>query len=96
MTNIVSMFASSYVFHWPDIFPDKKLLYPPSFDGRAVLYPTVRNMRDYLSWRQADCHINNLYNTVFWALVQQGQYISGYSLVINVTEQRWYLWLQED
>merc|ERR1712062_941160 len=41
-------------------------------DGRAVLYPTVRNMRDYLSWRQADCHINNLYNTVFWTLVQQG------------------------
>ena len=29
-------------------------------------------MRDYLSWRQADCHINNLYNTVFWALVLQG------------------------
>ncbi|KAL9041893.1 MAG: hypothetical protein Q9180_000974 [Flavoplaca navasiana] len=29
-------------------------------------------MRDYLSWRQADCHINNLYNTAFWALVQKG------------------------
>jgi len=73
VTNIVSLFASSYVFHWPQIFPDKTLLYPPSFDGRAVLYPSIKNMRDYLSWRQADCHINNLYNTVFWALVQQGE-----------------------
>jgi len=26
-------------------------------------------LRDYISWRQADCHINNLYNTTFWALV---------------------------
>lgn len=46
--------------------------YPPSFDGRIVLYPTEREIRDYFSWRQTDTHINNLYNTVFWALVQQG------------------------
>lgn len=26
-------------------------------------------MKDYLSWRQADVHINNLYNTCFWNLV---------------------------
>lgn len=25
-----------------------------------------------MSWRQADCHINNLYNTTFWALILQG------------------------
>ncbi|KAL6171242.1 tRNA-His guanylyltransferase [Exserohilum turcicum] len=25
-----------------------------------------------MSWRQVDCHINNLYNTTFWTLVQQG------------------------
>lgn len=25
-----------------------------------------------MSWRQVDCHINNLYNTTFWALIQQG------------------------
>ncbi|XP_053092571.1 probable tRNA(His) guanylyltransferase isoform X2 [Pangasianodon hypophthalmus] len=42
------------------------------FDGRVVLYPTNRNLKDYLSWRQADCHINNLYNTAFWTLVQKG------------------------
>lgn len=65
--------------------------YPPSFDGRIVLYPTEKAVRDYFSWRQVDseylslelflgelesvyriAHINNLYNTVFWALVQGG------------------------
>lgn len=25
-----------------------------------------------MSWRQVDCHINNLYNTTYWALIQQG------------------------
>ena len=25
-----------------------------------------------MSWRQADCHINNLYNTAFWTLIQSG------------------------
>ncbi|OAA62053.1 tRNAHis guanylyltransferase, eukarya [Niveomyces insectorum RCEF 264] len=44
----------------------------PTFDGRAVCYPSVQNLRDYLSWRQVDCHINNLYNTTFWALIQKG------------------------
>lgn len=29
-------------------------------------------MRDYFSWRQVDCHINNLYNTAFWGLVIKG------------------------
>lgn len=48
------------------------LAYLPTFDGRAVVYPTNANLRDYLSWRQVDCHINNLYNTTFWALVLQG------------------------
>lgn len=72
ITNISSLFASSYVFNWPTFFQDKPLKYPPCFDGRAVLYPSERNIRDYVSWRQADCHINNLYNTVFWTLIQKG------------------------
>ncbi|GLB44790.1 putative adds a GMP to the 5'-end of tRNA(His) after transcription and RNase P cleavage [Lyophyllum shimeji] len=37
-----------------------------------LLYPGEQQVRDYFAWRQADTHINNLYNTVFWALVQQG------------------------
>ncbi|XP_034454130.1 probable tRNA(His) guanylyltransferase [Hippoglossus hippoglossus] len=72
MTHISSQFSSSYVFYWKEFFEDQPLLYPPSFDGRVVLYPTNHNLRDYLSWRQADCHINNLYNTAFWTLVQRG------------------------
>ena len=34
------------------------------FDGRAVLYPSESAVRDYLSWRQVDTHINNqVWNT---------------------------------
>ena len=31
----------------------------PSFDGRAVCYPTDALLRDYLAWRQVDTHVNN-------------------------------------
>lgn len=72
MSYINSLFSSSYVFFWHHYFKDQKLKYPPCFDARIVLYPTDENLRDYLSWRQADCHINNLYNTTFWTLVQKG------------------------
>ncbi|QRW13561.1 tRNA(His) guanylyltransferase [Ceratobasidium sp. AG-Ba] len=69
---LTSLFTSAYVFHWNTYFPDTPLAYPPSFDGRVVLYPGKQEVRDYFAWRQADTHINNLYNTTFWALVQQG------------------------
>eukprot|EP01114_Cavostelium_apophysatum_P021375 TRINITY_DN7444_c0_g1_i4.p1 TRINITY_DN7444_c0_g1~~TRINITY_DN7444_c0_g1_i4.p1 ORF type:complete len:258 (+),score=56.10 TRINITY_DN7444_c0_g1_i4:72-845(+) len=72
MTAFASFFASNYVFHWSKFFPSKQLIYPPTFDARCVLYPSVETVRDYLSWRQADCHINNLYNTCFWNLVKSG------------------------
>ncbi|PKC08287.1 tRNA-histidine guanylyltransferase 1 [Rhizophagus irregularis] len=73
LSTIVSLFTSNYVFLWKSYFADKELQYPPSFDGRIVQYPSDNNLRDYLSWRQADCHINNLYNTCFWALVHSGK-----------------------
>ncbi|KAG7273530.1 hypothetical protein CRUP_009879 [Coryphaenoides rupestris] len=72
MTHVASQFSSSYVFYWKEYFAEQPLLYPPGFDGRVVLYPSNRNLRDYLSWRQADCHVNNLYNTAFWTLIQKG------------------------
>lgn len=72
MSNIATCFASNFVFHWKKFFPDQELKYPAIFDARTVLYPDIRNIKDYLSWRQADCHINNLYNTCFWMLVQKG------------------------
>lgn len=50
------MFTASYVMMWPKYFPDTVLETPlPSFDGRAVAYPSVQNLRDYMSWRQVDC-----------------------------------------
>ncbi|KAF7343453.1 tRNA(His) guanylyltransferase [Mycena venus] len=72
VSTLTSLFTSSYVFRWATYFPDCPLKYPPSFDGRIILYPSAREIRDYFSWRQTDTHINNLYNTTFWALVQQG------------------------
>ncbi|KAE8396811.1 Thg1 C terminal domain-containing protein [Aspergillus pseudonomiae] len=74
VTTIVSTFTAHYVYLWGTYFPDSPLEPPylPSFDGRAVMYPATRNLRDYMSWRQVDCHINNLYNTTFWTMVQQG------------------------
>lgn len=69
LSNVNSLFTSSYVFNWNRWFGSEPLKYPPSFDARIVLYPTEENLRDYLSWRQADVHINNLYNTCFWNLV---------------------------
>lgn len=70
VTAVVSLFTSAFVLYWKSFFGSDDLQYPPSFDGRGVVYPTTRNLRDYLNWRQADCHINNMYNTCFWALVQ--------------------------
>ncbi|KAH8432244.1 tRNA guanylyltransferase [Aspergillus melleus] len=74
VTTIVSTFTAHYVYLWNTYFPDTPLQSPhlPSFDGRAVVYPSTRNLRDYMSWRQVDCHINNLYNTTFWTMVLQG------------------------
>ncbi|KAI1400621.1 tRNA guanylyltransferase [Hypoxylon fuscum] len=73
VSTIVSTFTAYYVHLWSTHFPDTPLSPPlPSFDGRAVCYPSVQNLRDYMSWRQVDCHINNLYNTTFWSLVQLG------------------------
>ena len=39
------------------VFPSTPLQPPylPSFDGRAVIYPNSRILRDYMSWRQVDC-----------------------------------------
>ncbi len=35
-------------------------------------YPTDQSIKDYLSWRQVDAHINNLYNTCFYHLLTVG------------------------
>lgn len=72
LTTINSKFTSSYVYYWSKFFDGEILKYPPAFDGRIVVYPSEENLVDYMKWRQADVHINNLYNTTFWTLVLQG------------------------
>ncbi|CAG7847741.1 tRNA(His) guanylyltransferase; AltName: Full=tRNA-histidine guanylyltransferase [Serendipita indica DSM 11827] len=71
-STFASLFAATYTYRWAEFFPNTPLQYPPSFDGRVVAYPSSVEIRDYFSWRQADTHINNLYNTTFWALVLNG------------------------
>jgi tRNA(His) guanylyltransferase len=68
MTNVCSLFTATYVLHWPRFFDTIPLQYAPSFDSRCVCYPSVQNLRDYLSWRQADCHINNLVSVLLSCL----------------------------
>ena len=70
---ITSSFTGNYIRLWPEFLPDIKLQSTPLFDGRAVCYPTDQALRDYLSWRQADTHINCQYNTCYWALVGSGK-----------------------
>ena len=83
---VLSLFTSAYVFKFGEFFkepvkegeeekseiPMARPLRIPSFDGRVVLYPSFEDLKAYMSWRQVDCHINNLYNTVFWKLVKEG------------------------
>nr|GEV85308.1 tRNA(His) guanylyltransferase 1-like isoform X1 [Tanacetum cinerariifolium] len=70
---ICSLFTDAYVSKWKEFFPKKELQYAPRFDGRAVCYKSYKLIRDYLSWRQVDCHANNRHNTCFWALVKSGK-----------------------
>ncbi|KAK7208015.1 hypothetical protein BZA70DRAFT_293312 [Myxozyma melibiosi] len=74
VSTFASTFTAYYQFYWNEFFPDQPLdaTLLPSFDARAVQYPSLTELRHYLSWRQADCHINNLYNTSFWALILKG------------------------
>ncbi|SBS81086.1 tRNAHis guanylyltransferase, putative [Plasmodium ovale curtisi] len=73
LSNLVSYFTSCFMFNWNFYF-DQKLMYPPSFDGRIIVYPTEKEIKDYLSWRQIDCHINTQYNECFWNLILKCNY----------------------
>ena len=64
-TLFVSLFTSNYVSLWSKFFVDRELhrKHLPFFDSRCVAYPNLKSIKDYLSWRFVDTHINNLYNT---------------------------------
>ncbi|GAA5970709.1 hypothetical protein JCM11641_007407 [Rhodosporidiobolus odoratus] len=74
ITLVTSVFTAAYVALWSTFFPNSPLdlEHLPVFDGRVVQYTSETEVRDYMRWRQVDTHINNLYNTCFWALVLQG------------------------
>ncbi|GFR47391.1 hypothetical protein Agub_g9107 [Astrephomene gubernaculifera] len=83
---LVSCFTATYVARWSAHLPDTPLRATPMFDGRAVCYPLDRHLRDYLAWRQADTHINNQYNTCFWALVKGGKSPAEAQAVLRGTQ----------
>jgi tRNA(His) guanylyltransferase len=41
---VLSLFSTSYVFHWSKYFPDIPLKRIPSFDARIVLYPSLEDL----------------------------------------------------
>ncbi|KZV25685.1 TRNAHis guanylyltransferase [Dorcoceras hygrometricum] len=83
---VVSYFSSMYTMKWKDFFPHREIIYPAYFDGRAVCYPSSHILRDYLAWRQVDCHINNQYNTCFWMLVKSGKTKSAAQTYLKGTQ----------
>lgn len=77
VSTVVSTFTAAYVALWGREFGGAKgdggagelgmnldLDMLPTFDGRAVCYPTWENLRDYLSWRQVDCMVPPLRSLV--------------------------------
>jgi len=62
VSTVVSTFTAFYVHLWAEFFPDTRLDVGmlPTFDGRAVCYPSLGNLRDYLRWRQVDCMVPSL------------------------------------
>ncbi|CCH40937.1 tRNA(His) guanylyltransferase [Wickerhamomyces ciferrii] len=74
ISTFVSIFTGNYIALWSKFFPDSPLNLNnlPSFDCRAVAYPNLSILKDYILWRFVDTHINNLYNTTFWTLVEKG------------------------
>jgi tRNA(His) guanylyltransferase len=57
---VVSLFTAAFNRRYDEHFGVGSAAPIGVFDGRVVVYPSLRLVRDYLSWRQADCHINNL------------------------------------
>lgn len=41
---VLSLYSSSYVFHWSRYFPETPLRKIPSFDARVVLYPSLEDL----------------------------------------------------
>jgi tRNA(His) guanylyltransferase len=59
VSTLVSTFTAFYIHLWAKFMAGVELesSWLPTFDGRAVCFPSLGNLRDYLSWRQVDCMI---------------------------------------
>lgn len=73
LTIVNSLFSAAFVFYWKNFFGFTNMLYPPAFEGHVYLFPSELNLKDFLSWRQAELHANNLYSSAFWAMVLKGK-----------------------
>lgn len=70
VSTLASVFTARFVYDFAKVMK-KELKRLPTFDARIIQYPDLQSLRDYYSWRQVDCHINNLYNTCFWCIVHK-------------------------
>jgi hypothetical protein len=80
VSTIASTFTAFYVHLWSKFMAGVELesSWLPTFDGRAVCFPSLGNLRDYLSWRQVDCRF-----AVEWNLV--GVYTNRHWQVTSIT-----------
>jgi tRNA(His) guanylyltransferase len=81
---VASFFAAVYVTKWKEFFPQRKLLYAPSFSSKVVSCASAEVLQAYLAWRQQDCHANNQYDTCFWMLVKSGKSVSETQEILKV------------
>ncbi|SBT70477.1 tRNAHis guanylyltransferase, putative [Plasmodium malariae] len=87
LTSVVSYFTSYFMYRWKFYFFNKELVYPPCFDARIIIYPSEKEIKDYFSWRQVDCHINTQYNECFWNLVLKSNYTHEQAYKFLLTTQ---------
>jgi tRNA(His) guanylyltransferase len=85
---VASFFAAVYVTKWKEFFPQRKLLYAPSFSSKVVSCASAEVLQAYLAWRQQDCHANNQYDTCFWMLVKSGKSVSETQEILKDTQKQ--------
>jgi tRNA(His) guanylyltransferase len=83
---VASFFAAVYVTKWKEFFPQRKLLYAPSFSSKVVSCASAEVLQAYLAWRQQDCHANNQYDTCFWMLVKSGKSVSETQEILKMSK----------
>ena len=72
ISTLTSLFTATFILNWSKFFINEPLKLIPTFDGRLIIYPKLKMIKDYLSWRQADTHINALYNYTLCSLLNKG------------------------